>query len=177
MGSLKSWAWRRKLARPLLYVFFYLEKRSKGRKNQMYFYCTASIHYTLILMYLWAVCETFTNIKVINSEFRNTVKEKKAPLSTVCSVSVGEIKIVQTKICTSTTRFVQQEARGWRWWRPVFPCSSVKTWNRTTLSQVDRFLFFLPESKLQELHPVSYLAVSLHIKHCIFHCCRTCCEL
>lgn len=49
-------------------------------------------------------------------------------------------------------------------------CSSVKTWHRTTLSQVDRFLFFLPESKLQELSPVSFLAVSFDRERYIFNC-------
>lgn len=32
--------------------------------------------------------------------------------------------------------------------------SAVETWNQTTLSQVDRFLFFLPEDKLQDIPPV-----------------------
>ncbi|KAM3624737.1 uncharacterized protein V6R79_000765 [Siganus canaliculatus] len=31
---------------------------------------------------------------------------------------------------------------------------SVKNWNHTTLSQVERFLFFLPDNKLQEISPV-----------------------
>lgn len=38
--------------------------------------------------------------------------------------------------------------------------SAVKNWNQTTLSQVDRFLFFLPEDKLQDIPPVRRLLSS-----------------
>lgn len=39
----------------------------------------------------------------------------------------------------------------------MFPYSPVMNWNQTTLSQVDRFLFFLPEDKLQEIPLVRLL--------------------
>lgn len=39
----------------------------------------------------------------------------------------------------------------------MLPYRAVETWNQTTLSQVDRFLFFLPEDKLQDIPPVSRL--------------------
>lgn len=48
-------------------------------------------------------------------------------------------------------------------WRKMFSChfsiSPVKNWNQTTLSQVDRFLFFLPETVLQQIPMVSPLLV------------------
>lgn len=74
---------------------------------------------------------------------------------------LGKSSHLQPDVCS---------AGDWRWWRLMFPCSSVKTWHRTTLSQVDRFLFFLPESKLQELSPVSFLAVSFDRQRYIFNC-------
>lgn len=39
----------------------------------------------------------------------------------------------------------------------LFSHSPVNNWNQTTLSQVDRFLFFLPENKLQKISLVSLL--------------------
>lgn len=33
----------------------------------------------------------------------------------------------------------------------------MTSWNQTTLSQVDRFLFFLPEDRLQDISPVRWL--------------------
>lgn len=37
------------------------------------------------------------------------------------------------------------------------PHSPVENWDQTTLSQVDRFLFFLPQDKLQQISLVSLL--------------------
>lgn len=43
-----------------------------GRSN--YFYWTASIHLRItVLMYLWAACETFTNVKIINQAKYHTL--------------------------------------------------------------------------------------------------------
>lgn len=33
----------------------------------------------------------------------------------------------------------------------LFPHSPINNWNHTTLSQVDRFLLFLPDNRLQEI--------------------------